>query len=74
MTVRSPFRIALAAALVLLALAIVALWRIGPVVATLSATHGVHAGDPLAALPALAGVVLVARPRRLLSPSAALPG
>lgn len=32
-------------------------WRIGPVVLTLSATHGVHAGDLLAALPALAAVL-----------------
>ncbi len=64
-TLRSPFRVALAAAFVLLALAIVALWKIGPVVAVLTESHGVHAGDALAAIPALARVALVRMPRRL---------
>ena len=32
-------------------------WRIGPVVLTLTATHGVHAGDLLAGLPALMAVL-----------------
>lgn len=32
-------------------------WRIGPVVLNLTATHGVHAGDLLAGLPALAAVL-----------------
>ena len=32
-------------------------WRLGPVVLELTATHGVHLGDLLAAAPALAAVV-----------------
>lgn len=60
----NPYRIALAAALVVLALAVVAHWKIGPVVAVLTSTHGVHAGDALAALPGLAAVWLVDRPLR----------
>ena len=64
MTLRNPFRIALAATLVVLALAIIGLWKIGPVVAVLTETHGVHAGDALAAIPALAGVALVRLPRQ----------
>ena len=32
-------------------------WRIGPVVLELTATHGVHAGDLLAGLPALMAVL-----------------
>jgi len=44
-----------------LLLALVALilfrWHIGPVVLILTATHGVHLGDSLAALPALAAAL-----------------
>ena len=32
-------------------------WRIGPVVLELTSTHGVHAGDLLAGLPALMAVL-----------------
>ena len=45
-----------------LAWAIVFAWRIGPVVLVLTATHGVHTGDALAAVPVLAAAYL-ARPR-----------
>lgn len=47
-------RLLLAATAALLALWIVAVWHIGPVIATLTETHGVHRGDllslPLGAL------------------------
>lgn len=72
MTVNRPYQIALAGALVVLALAIVGLWKIGPVVAVLTATHGVHAGDSLAAIPGLAALWLVGHPLRLGRPSPAL--
>jgi hypothetical protein len=43
--------------LLLVVVALIVLhWRIGPVVLTLTATHGVHLGDALAALAALAGI------------------
>jgi hypothetical protein len=43
--------------LLLLVVALIVLhWRIGPVVLTVTATHGLHLGDLLAAFPALAAV------------------
>ena len=43
--------------LLLLVVALIVLhWRIGPVVLSLTASHGVHLGDLLAAVPALAAV------------------
>lgn len=45
-----------------LAWAIVFAWRIGPVVLVLTATHGVHTGDALAAVPML-GAAYLGRPR-----------
>jgi len=48
-----------AAALLVLAWAIVFVWRIGPVVLVLTATHGVHTGDSLALLPTVAAGYLV---------------
>ena len=72
MTVNRPYQIALAGALVVLALAIVGLWKIGPVVAVLTASHGVHAGDSLAALPGLTALWLVGHPLRLGRPRPAL--
>ena len=68
-----PYQVALAATLLVLALAIVGLWKIGPVVAVLSATHGVHAGDGLAAVPGLAALWLTGWPVRALRPRAATP-
>lgn len=59
--VRTVLSALTAVACLLLAVAIVAVWRIGPVVLVLSRTHGVHAGDALAALPAAATVALAAR-------------
>jgi hypothetical protein len=61
-TVSRPYQIALAATFVVLALAIVGLWKVGPVVAVLTATHGVHAGDALAAVPGLGALWLVGSP------------
>jgi hypothetical protein len=76
-TVRRPYQIALAATFVVLALAIVGLWKIGPVVAVLTATHGVHAGDALAAVPGLGALWLVGHPlpqgRSPAGPAAAAP-
>lgn len=68
MSVSRPYQIALAGTLVVLALAIVGLWKIGPVVAVLTATHGVHAGDGLAAFPGLAALWLVGHPLRHARP------
>ena len=45
------------AALLVLGALIVFHWKIGPVVLTLTSSHGVHLGDALAALPALAAVL-----------------
>jgi hypothetical protein len=59
----TTWRLAAAVALVAVALAVVLVWRIGPVVLVLTATHGVHTGDALAAFPAL-GAVLLVRGRR----------
>lgn len=43
--------------LLLLVVALIVLhWRIGPVVLTVTATHGLHLGDLLATVPALAAV------------------
>jgi hypothetical protein len=61
-TVSRPYQIALAATFVVLALAIVGLWKVGPVVAVLTPTHGVHAGDALAAVPGLGALWLVGHP------------
>ena len=51
------------ALLALIAFVIVGVLRIGPVILVLSPTHGVHSGDSLAALPALA--CWFVRPRNL---------
>ncbi len=53
------WRLPAAAALLALALAVVFVWRIGPVILVLSATHGVHSGDFLAAFPAIGALALV---------------
>jgi hypothetical protein len=53
-----------AALLCCLALAVVLVWRIGPVVVSATPEHGLHLGD-LLALPMLAGAALNARPRVL---------
>lgn len=53
-------RYALAGLLLALAAAVVFIAKIGPVVLTLSATHGVHAGDALAVVPVLVALALVA--------------
>ena len=49
-------RWALRPLLLLVGALIVLHWRIGPVVLEVTASHGVHLGDALAALPALAAV------------------
>src|SRR5512139_2318899 len=46
------WRLPAAAALTALAAAVVLVWKIGPVVLVLTATHGVHSGDLFAAFPA----------------------
>ena len=61
LAVRLAVRWPAVAGLLALAWAIVFLWRIGPVVLVLTATHGVHTVDSLAALPVLAAGYL-ARP------------
>lgn len=52
-----------ALACALLAYAIVGVWKIGPVLVTLTATHGVHLGDFLAVVPTAAAGWLL-RPAR----------
>lgn len=49
-----------------LAASILFFFKIGPVVLTLSATHGIHSGDMLALVPALTGAWLA---RRALVPA-----
>lgn len=53
-----PARLALSTVLWAFAACIVLVWRIGPVVATLTETHGVHSGD-LFAIPIVAAGALV---------------
>jgi hypothetical protein len=48
-----PARVAAASLLWVLAGCIVFVWKIGPVIATLTRTHGIHSGD-LFAVPVLA--------------------
>ena len=50
-------RLALRPLLLLVVALIVLHWRIGPVVLTVTTTHGLHLGDLLAAVPGLAAVV-----------------
>jgi len=54
---------------ILLALAIVFVWRIGPVILTLTPTHGVHSGDFLAIIPVITSLMTPRVVSRLLSPS-----
>lgn len=62
LVVRLTVRWPAVAGLLALAWAIVFLWRIGPVVLVLTATHGVHTGDSLAAFPVLAAGYLARSP------------
>lgn len=59
-TLVSTARIAASLALLLLAVTIVAVWRIGPVIATATPEHGLHLGD-LFALPLAAAAGRLAR-------------
>jgi hypothetical protein len=60
-----PARLALGSVLWALAACIVLLWKIGPVIAVLTRTHGIHSGD-LFAVPvgALGALLCAARPTR----------
>ena len=62
--VYTPGRVLLSTVLLAIAASVLFVFKIGPVVLTLTRSHGIHAGDALALFPAAAAVLLLLRPVR----------